>query len=106
MTSGGGSGCGVNGNQGEKIAGVEKWRTVNKCATIQHEGKTIWWCPSHKHKDRLFNGIYVWHKPEDHNGWFEKFKSCRSKKDKTSAATMVDPPAAPKQGSLDKLMIY
>ena len=41
VTSGGGSGGGYRGNQGEKIAGVEKWRTVNKGATIQHEGKTV-----------------------------------------------------------------
>ena len=36
MRSGGGSGGGYRRNQGDKIAGVEKWRTVNKGATIQH----------------------------------------------------------------------
>ena len=41
VTSRGGSGGGYRGNQGNKIAGVEKWRTVNKGATIQHEGKTV-----------------------------------------------------------------
>ena len=67
MTSGGGSGGGYRGNQGDKIAGVEKCPTVNKCSTIQHKGKTVWWCPSHKHKDGLFDGLYVWQKPEDHD---------------------------------------
>ena len=55
MTSGGG----YRENQGDKISGAEKWRTVNKRATIQHERKKVWWCPSHKLKDELFNGLYV-----------------------------------------------
>ena len=42
VTSVVGYGVGYRGNQGDKIAGVEKWRTVNKSATIQHEGKTFW----------------------------------------------------------------
>ena len=105
VTSGGGYGDGYNGNQGDKIAGVEKWRTLNKCATNQNEGKTVWWCLSHKHKDGLFDGIYIWHKPEDHDALFEKFKSRRSNKDKTSAATTAAPPAASKQGSLEKLTV-
>ena len=41
MTSGGRSGGGYRGNQGNKISGGGKWRTVNKGATIQHEGKTV-----------------------------------------------------------------
>ena len=98
VTSGGVYGGGYNGNQGDKIAGVEKWRTSNKVATIQHEGKTVWWCPIHKQKDELFDGLYVWHKPEDHDALFENFKSRRSNKDKTSAATTAAPPAAYTQG--------
>ena len=34
VTSSGISGGGQRGNQGHKIAGVEKWRTANKYATI------------------------------------------------------------------------
>ena len=41
VTSGGGSGGRYRGNQGYKIAGVEKCRTVNKGATIQQKGKTV-----------------------------------------------------------------
>ena len=62
VTYGEGSGGGYRGNQGDKIAGVEKWRTVNKGATIQHKRRAVLLCPSHKHKDGLFNGLYVWHK--------------------------------------------
>ena len=42
VTSGGGSGGGYRGNQGDKITCVGKWRTVNKGATMQHKGKTVW----------------------------------------------------------------
>ena len=105
VTSGGGSGGRYRGNQGDKIAGAEKWRTANKGATIQQKGKTFWWCPSHKHKDRLFDGLYVWHKPEDHDAWFEKFKIRISKKYKATAATTAAHLAGSKQGSLYKLTI-
>ena len=106
VTSGGGSGGRYRGNQGEKIVGVEKWSTANKDATIQHEGDTVWWCHSHKNKDGLFDGLYIWNKPEDHDAWFDKFKSCRCNKDKTTTATKAAPPSGFKLGSLDKLTLY
>ena len=52
-----GSGGGYRRSQGENFACVEKWRTVNKGSTIQHEGKKVWWCPSHKQKDVLFDSL-------------------------------------------------
>ena len=105
VTSGGWSGGGYRGNQSNKIAGVEKWRTVNKGATIQHKGKTVWWCLSNKHKDELFNGLYVWHKPEDHMHGLINSRDTDKKKDKNTAVTTADPPAGPRQGSLEKLAI-
>ena len=105
VKSGGRYGDGHNKNQGEKIVGVDKWSTFNKGVIIQHEGKTVWWCPSHKHKNRLFDGLYVWNKQEDHNAWFEKSKIRRPKKDKTSVATTAAPWAASKQVSLNKLTV-
>ena len=41
VTSCGGYGGRYRGNQGNKTSGVEKWRTVNKGSTIQHEGKSV-----------------------------------------------------------------
>ena len=105
VTSCGGSSGGYRGSQGDKIVGLEKCRTVNNGATIQHKGKRVWWCLNNKHKYRLFYGLYVWHKPEDQDAWFEKFKSRRSKKDKNTAATTSGTPERSKQVSLDKLTI-
>ena len=59
VTSGGGSSGRYRGNQGKQIVCVEKWHTFNKGATIQNEGKTVWWCLNHEHKNRLFYGLYV-----------------------------------------------
>ena len=95
----------IQGKLGRKNVGVEKWRTINKGANIQNEGKTVWWCLIHKHKDKLSDGLYVWHKPENHDAWFEKFKIRRSKKDKTKADTTAASPAVSKQGSLYKLTV-
>ena len=52
-----GSGGGYRRSQGENFACVEKWRTVNKGSTIKHEGNKVWWCPSHKQKDVLFDSL-------------------------------------------------
>ena len=73
--SGGRSGGRYRGSQGEKIAGAEKWRTFNIGTTIQHKGTKVWWCPSHKHKYGLFDGLYVWHKPEDHDAWLRSSRT-------------------------------
>ena len=81
---------------------MEKWCNTNKGANIQHKGKTVWWCLTNKNKEGLFDDLYIWHKPEDHDAWFEKFKRCRSKKYKTTAATTAAPPAVSKQGSINK----
>ena len=63
------------------VGGVPEWRTIKKGDTIEHDGKTLYWCPHHKHPQGLFDGLYCWHKPENHDEWKAKFK-----KPKTSAA--------------------
>jgi hypothetical protein len=43
---------------------VFKWRTVKKGDTIEAGGRTNYWCKNHK-LDGKWDGLYVWHKPED-----------------------------------------
>jgi len=50
---------------------LERWRTVKKEQTITRDGKTWHWCPHHKLKDK-FDGLYMPHKPEDHDVWKKK----------------------------------
>ena len=53
----------------QKIAGtvVEKWRITKRGASIVVDGITYWWCEKHIDKSGRWNGMYVRHKPEDHD---------------------------------------
>lgn len=50
---------------GGRKARWEEWQTEKKGDSIQHNGKTWWWCPQH----RDGKGLYVRHKPENHDKW-------------------------------------
>ena len=47
---------------------IPVWRTEKKEASVQRDGKTWWWCPHHK-KEGLFDGLYMTHKPSEHDEW-------------------------------------
>ena len=67
-TSGNANGGGGTSNQrpGTKEKWTpDEWQITNKGESIEHEGKTWWWCPRH----REGKGMYVTHKPEDHDTW-------------------------------------
>ena len=55
------------GRTGEFFSGLSKWRTINSGATKTTDGAQFWWCPNHKHKDGLWDGLYVRHPPEKHD---------------------------------------
>ena len=38
---------------------------------MDKDGKTWWWCPHHK-KEGLFDGLYMPHKPSEHDEWKKK----------------------------------
>ena len=52
---------------------IPEWRTVKKGALVEKEEKTWHWCPHH-YKEGLFDGLYMPHKPEDHDEWAKKKK--------------------------------
>ena len=64
---------------------IPEWRTIKKGDKVDRDGKTWWWCPKHK-AEGLFDGLYVTHKPEDHDEWSRRNKEARAKK-KTAAST-------------------
>jgi hypothetical protein len=37
--------------------------------TVKKEGKTYYWCDKHKHPDSEQSGMYVFHKPTEHDAW-------------------------------------
>jgi hypothetical protein len=72
--SGGQSGPVSSGADNEMIGGVQRWRTIKKAQTIRMNGKTWHWCDKHVHSQGHFNGLYCYHKPEDHDEWKAKYK--------------------------------
>ena len=38
---------------------------------VERDGKNWWWCPKHVIPGR-YDGLYVTHKPEDHEEWVQK----------------------------------
>ena len=45
------------------------WKITKKGEIIQHEGATLHWCKYHVHIEGLWDGLYMFHRPEDHDSW-------------------------------------
>ena len=50
---------------------IPQWRTEKKGDKVDKDGKTWWWCPHHK-REGLFDGLYMPHKPSEHDEWKKK----------------------------------
>jgi len=79
-------------NNNFKINPIEDWRMKQTDPKIERDGKTWWWCPRHVQPGK-YNGLYVTHKPEDHDDWVQKKEARRarfakenSKEDKPSTS--------------------
>jgi hypothetical protein len=84
--SDGGPGAGQPGGAGGGRYVFELWRLekVNNNADhnmVEHDGKTWYWCDKHTYnnKGNITQGIYVFHKPSEHDAWRAK-KDCFGKK--------------------------
>ena len=63
---------------GDKVMSIDSWRMTKTLPTINRDGKTWHWCPHHVYPDK-YNGLYVTHKPEDHEDWVKRKESFRNK---------------------------
>lgn len=90
---------------GDTSGGVDRWRTVKGAASMVKDGKTWHWCPHHVHPHGHFNGLYVLHKPENHEEW--KANRRRGKRDTAAvtAGTSDPTPAPAAENSDSKLTI-
>ena len=60
---------------------IAKWRMTKDGDSKEVDGELWWWCPKHK-VDGVYDGLYVKHKPEDHDDWLaRKKKSKQAKRD-------------------------
>ena len=71
-----------------RIAGIEKWRTINVGATTTHNGTQWSWCPHHKHPQGLYSGLYYKdHNETSHEEWKKARKARDAAQKKTDSAT-------------------
>ena len=80
-------GAGVGNNS--KYLTIDSWRMKKTEPTIQKEGKTWYWCPKHVSTGK-YEGLYVTHKPEDHEEWAKnrnRFKRREKKDDDTKESS-------------------
>ena len=50
----------------------EEWLIKNVGPSIEKDGKTLYWCPHHTGPQKTWPGMYMPHKPEDHDKWQAK----------------------------------
>jgi hypothetical protein len=92
---------------------LTKVENDNEFNMIKKDGTKYYWCDNHKHPDSEHLGMYVFHKPTEHNAWknkkdeFNARKKDRGKSTPTDKKTPADPlsttPAAASTASASKL---
>ena len=53
---------------------ILEWRTKKKAKSVECDGKTWHWYPHH-YTEGLFDGLYMPHKPCDHDAWVQDKKA-------------------------------
>ncbi len=77
---------GTDNNSNVKPWGnFEKWylTKVNNGAEInmvEKDGKKLYWCDQHQYPGNTTKGMYVFHKPSDHDSWTAKKADYKKKK--------------------------
>ena len=71
----------------KKKFGIEEWRMNKQGNTKVVNGVTYWWCPHHRNEGQ-FDGLYVTHKPSEHDSWkAERDRKNAAWKDKRRSKT-------------------
>jgi hypothetical protein len=70
---------------------------------VVKDGKTYYWCDKHKFPSSNVQGMYVFHKPTEHDAWQERKSALngrRGKKgEKEKTTTPASAPSVPKPSS-------
>ena len=67
-----------------KSSNIPDWKMKNTGPSIEMVGRTWYWCPHHIWEGH-YNGLYMNHKPEDHDEW--KLNKNKRKKPNSSFST-------------------
>ena len=77
-----------NTNKRNSFRQVAEWRKKKSFgASTEKEGKIWWWCP--KHEGKGYKGLYVTHKPEDHDEHMAKFKTSGQRSSSSSSSSSI-----------------
>ena len=57
-----------NGQSRDRIQAIAEWKMTKTEETLEKDGKTWHWGPRHVVPGK-YDGLYVTHKPEDHDDW-------------------------------------
>ena len=65
-------------NKSGDYLSIKAWRMTKTSDSIEKDGKTWHWCPHQV--DGIYDGLYVTHRPEEHEDWKKnKFQFRREK---------------------------
>jgi hypothetical protein len=59
---------------------LQKLITVQNSTWLKKVGKKLYWCGQHQYPGNATKGMYVFHKPTDHDSWAAKRVDCKKKK--------------------------
>ena len=79
--SGGSDQKGKDGKNENRFPPLAEWRKKKDGASKIVDGVTWYWCPKHKAEGK-FDGLYVKHKPDNHDSWKDEQKKRRGKPNK------------------------
>ena len=80
---------------------IAEWRMKKSTPMVERDGKTWYWCPHHKYED-MYDGLYVTHKPEEHDEWQKRKETYKTKNRKKGSedAKLKDTDETPKKLTL------
>jgi len=67
-----------NGQKGDFLS-IQAWRMTKTEDSLERDGKQWYWCPHHK-MEGSYDGLYVTHKPEEHDEWKNNKAQFRKKR--------------------------
>jgi hypothetical protein len=73
----------------EKVDNKEEFNMIVK------DGKTYYWCNQHKYPSSNVQGMYVFHKPTDHEAWLACKTSLNARRQKGGKEKAATPAPAP-----------
>ena len=80
----------VPSGKGSNFRNIDAWRKVkNKGNQCEVDGLTWWWCPKHK-VEGSYDGLYVRHRPEDHEDWQARKDERKRQKSSSSSNQQVE----------------